>query len=212
MARTILNDHSTPKHFLAEVVNTTCYLQNIIYIRPILKKTPYELWKGRKPNISYFPPFGCQCFILNTKDNLGKFDSKCDYGIFLGYFESSKAYRVYNSRTLIVEEAIHVIFNDNKPNSTMSKVDEFFVEMKIENIVKSTAASNQDKLMSNLLMDDQPEEVREPIGSLLRKHHPESRIIGDPRDKVQTRNSLKHTTLLSEIESKHIDDAMSDEY
>jgi len=66
--------------------------------------------------------------------------------------------------------------------------------------------------VSNTLVDDQPEEVREPTEHLLRKHHPESRIIGDPKDKVQTRNSLKHTTLLSGTEPKHIDDAMSDEH
>jgi len=37
-------------------------------------------------------------------------------------------------------------------------------------------------------------------------------IICDPMDKVQIRNSFKNTTLISEIERKHIDDAMSDEY
>ena len=46
MARTMLNDSSSPKHFLAKVVSIICYLQNKIYIRPIIKKTPYELWKG----------------------------------------------------------------------------------------------------------------------------------------------------------------------
>jgi len=45
MARTMLNDNSSPKHLWAEAVNIACYLQNKIYIRPILKKTPYELWK-----------------------------------------------------------------------------------------------------------------------------------------------------------------------
>ena len=51
-------------------------------IRPILKKTPYELWKGRKSNISYFHTFGCTCYVLNNcKDNLGKFDSKSDKAI-----------------------------------------------------------------------------------------------------------------------------------
>ena len=70
----MLSHNSTPKHFWAEAVNTACYLQNKIYIKPTLKKTHYELWKGQKPNISYFHPFGCRCFILNTKDNLGEFD------------------------------------------------------------------------------------------------------------------------------------------
>jgi len=40
--RTMLNDHSTPKHFWDKVVNTTCYLQNIIYIRPILKMSVFH--------------------------------------------------------------------------------------------------------------------------------------------------------------------------
>jgi len=44
----MLNHNLTPKHFWAKTGNTTCYLQNIIYIRPILKKNPYELWKGQK--------------------------------------------------------------------------------------------------------------------------------------------------------------------
>jgi len=68
MARTMIFENSIPKHFWAEVINTTCYVQNRILIRPILNKTPYKLWKGRKPNISYFKPFGCKCYILNTKD------------------------------------------------------------------------------------------------------------------------------------------------
>ncbi|KAI5408780.1 hypothetical protein KIW84_054569 [Lathyrus oleraceus] len=39
-------------------------------------QTPYELWKNLKPNISYFHLFGCSGFMLNTKENLRKFDSK----------------------------------------------------------------------------------------------------------------------------------------
>ena len=130
MARTMLNVHSTLKHFWAGVVNIACYLQNRTYIRLILKKTPYQLWNGQKLNISYFQPFGCQCFILNTKDNLRKFNSKCDSGILLGYSKLSNAYRVYNSRTLTVEETIHVRFNDNEPDTTMSELDESFAKMK----------------------------------------------------------------------------------
>ena len=57
-------------------------------------------------------------------------------------------------------------------------------------------------------MDDQLEKVRELTGRLLRKHHLESHIIGDPKDKVQTRNSLKHIALLLEIKPKHIDDVI----
>jgi len=90
---------------------------NRVLIRPILKLTPYEIYKGRKPNISYFKAFGCKCFILNNgKLNLGKFDPKADEGIFLDYFSTSKAYRVYNKRTLTIEESIHVAFDENIDN------------------------------------------------------------------------------------------------
>ena len=76
-------------------------------------KTPYEIWKDKKPNISYFHPFGCKVFILNNdKDNLGKFDAKSDVGIFLGYSTNRKAYKVFNSRTKVVEESIHIKFDD----------------------------------------------------------------------------------------------------
>lgn len=80
MARTMLNEHSLPKY---EAVNTACYIINHVVIRSKLENTPYELCKGRAPNIGYFKVFG-------------KFDAKFDECIFLGYSMNSKAYRVYN--------------------------------------------------------------------------------------------------------------------
>ena len=110
MTRTMLNENNLPKYFWAEAVNTSCYVLNRILLMPILKKIPYELWKNKKPNISYFKVFGCKCFILNIKENLENFDAKLDVGIFLGHSTSSKAFRVFNKRTMVVEESIHVIF------------------------------------------------------------------------------------------------------
>ena len=66
--------------------------------------------KWNQLTIHYFHVFGCKCFILNKKDNLGKFDSKIDYGVFLGYSQRSKAYRVYNNNSRKVEETMHVVF------------------------------------------------------------------------------------------------------
>ena len=92
MARTIIHENNLPNYFWAEAVNTSCYILNRVLIRSSLNKTPYELWKNKKPNISYFKVFGSKCFILIIKDNLGKFDAKSNVGIFLGYSSSSKAY------------------------------------------------------------------------------------------------------------------------
>ena len=82
----MLSDTNFPKYFWADVVNTACYIMNRNIISAILKKTPYELYKERKPNISHLHIFGCKCFVLNNgKDNLGKFDGNSDEGILLGY-------------------------------------------------------------------------------------------------------------------------------
>ena len=113
LASTILSGSSLPKYFWADAISTTCYVMNRVLIRPILKKTPYELFNGRKPNIDYLKVFGCNCYILNNgKENLGKIFEKMDNGIFLSYSLSSHAYRVYNKRLMIVEESIHVVFDE----------------------------------------------------------------------------------------------------
>ena len=95
----MIHENNLAKHFWAEAVNTACYVQNRLYIIPILEKIAYELCKGRRLNISYFHQFGCTCYILNNKVYLKKFDAKAQRGIFLGYSERSMAYRVYNSET-----------------------------------------------------------------------------------------------------------------
>ena len=103
-------------------------------MRLILKKTPYELWKNKKPNISYFKVFGCKCFILNTKDNLGKFDAKSNVGTFLGYSTSSKAFRVFN-KTMVVEESIHVIFYES--NNYFQEKESFDDDLGLETSIGS---------------------------------------------------------------------------
>ena len=56
--------------------------------------------------------FGSKCYILNDRENLGKFDAKSDEGIFLGYSTTSQAYRVFNKRTKIVMKSINVKIDD----------------------------------------------------------------------------------------------------
>ncbi|GJV44886.1 putative ribonuclease H-like domain-containing protein [Tanacetum coccineum] len=115
-ARTMLADSKLPTTFWAEAVNTDCYVQNKVLVIKPHNKTPYELFNGRPPTISFMRPFGCPVTILNTLDHLGKFDRKADEGFFIGYFVNSKAFRVCNSRTRIVEETLHITFHENKPN------------------------------------------------------------------------------------------------
>ncbi|GKC73417.1 putative ribonuclease H-like domain-containing protein [Tanacetum coccineum] len=114
-ARTMLADSKLPTTFWAEAVSTACYVQNRVLVVKPHNKTPYELFRGFKPALSFMRPFGCHVTILNTLDSLGKFDGKSDEGFFVGYSLSSKAFRVYNTRTKRVEENLHIGFLENKP-------------------------------------------------------------------------------------------------
>ncbi|GKA24574.1 ribonuclease H-like domain-containing protein, partial [Tanacetum coccineum] len=125
-ARTMLADSKLPTTFWAEAVNTACYVQNRVLVVKPHNKTPYELFHGRTPTLSFMRPFGCPVTILNTKDHLGKFDGKADEGFFVRYSLNSKAFRVFNIRTRIVEENLHIRFSENTPNVAKSGPDWLF--------------------------------------------------------------------------------------
>nr|GEU72476.1 hypothetical protein [Tanacetum cinerariifolium] len=88
--------------------------KTIVLVNKSHNKTPYELFNGRTPAIGFLKPFGCHVMILNTLDNLGKFEAKGNEGYFIGYSMSSKAFRVFNKRTKRVEENLHIEFLENK--------------------------------------------------------------------------------------------------
>nr|GEW81248.1 hypothetical protein [Tanacetum cinerariifolium] len=115
-ARTMLADSLLPIPFWAETVNTAYYVQNKVLVTKPHNKTPYELLLGRTPSIGFMRPFGCPVTILNTLDPLEKFDGKADEEFLVGYSISSKAFRVFNSRTRIVLETLHINFLENQPN------------------------------------------------------------------------------------------------
>ncbi|GJS55884.1 uncharacterized mitochondrial protein-like protein [Tanacetum coccineum] len=80
-ARTMLADSKLPTTFWVEAINTACYVQNRMLVVKPYNKTPYEVFHGRTPTLSFMRPFGCLVTILNTIDHLGKFDGKSDEGI-----------------------------------------------------------------------------------------------------------------------------------
>ncbi|GJY23571.1 putative ribonuclease H-like domain-containing protein [Tanacetum coccineum] len=141
-ARTMLADSKLPTTFWAEAVNTACYVQNRVLVVKPHNKTLYELFHGRTPTLSFMRPFGCPVTILNTIDHLGKFDGKADEGFFVGYSLNSKAFRVFNSRTRIVEENLHIRFCENTPNVVGSGPDWLFVidvqKQVIMHVIKET--------------------------------------------------------------------------
>ncbi|GJX50344.1 putative ribonuclease H-like domain-containing protein [Tanacetum coccineum] len=125
-ARTMLADSKLPTIFWAEAVNTACYVQNRVLVVKPHNKTPYELFHGRTPTLSFMRPFRCPVTILNTIYHLGRFNGKADEGFFLRYSLNSKAFRVFNSRTRIVEENLHIRFSESTTNVAGSGPDWLF--------------------------------------------------------------------------------------
>nr|GEZ56828.1 putative ribonuclease H-like domain-containing protein [Tanacetum cinerariifolium] len=125
-ARTMLTDSKLPTTFWAKAVNIACYVQNRVLVVKPHNKTPYEIFHGGTPTLSFMRPFGCHVTILNTIDHLGKFGGEVDEGFFVGYSLHSKAFRVFNSRTRIVEENLHIRFTETTPNVVGSGPDWLF--------------------------------------------------------------------------------------
>jgi transposase InsO family protein len=122
MARTMLNEYRTPDRFWAEAINTACYSINRLHLHRILKKTSYELLIGKKPNVSYFRVFGGKCFILIKRGRNSKFAPKAVEGFLLGYDSNTRAYRVFNKSTGLVEVSCDIVFDETN-GSQVEQVD-----------------------------------------------------------------------------------------
>jgi hypothetical protein len=122
MARTMLDEYKTPDRFWTEAINTACYSINQLYLHRILKKTSYELLTDKKPNVSYFRDFGSKCFILVKRGRKSKFAPKAVEGFLLGYTSNTRAYRVFNKSTGLVEVSCDIVF-DEANGSQVEQVD-----------------------------------------------------------------------------------------
>ncbi|WVZ76624.1 hypothetical protein U9M48_024581 [Paspalum notatum var. saurae] len=120
MARTMLDEHRTPRRFWAEAVNTAYYIANRIFLRAFLGKTSYKLQFGRQSSVKHLRAFGCRCFVLKKAGHLDKFESRCLDGIFLGYASSSRAFRVWILEAKQVVETCEVSFDETIPCTTLA--------------------------------------------------------------------------------------------
>jgi hypothetical protein len=112
MARTMLDEYKTFDWFWAKAVNTACHASNCLYIHKLLKKTPYELLTGNKPNVSYFRVFGSKCYVLQKRSKSSKFAPKFYKGFMLGYDSNSRAYHVFNKDSDCVKTTCDAVFDE----------------------------------------------------------------------------------------------------
>ncbi|GJQ96901.1 retrovirus-related pol polyprotein from transposon TNT 1-94 [Tanacetum coccineum] len=174
-ARTMLNGSVISKHLWTEAVRIAYYTQNKSIIVKRHDKTPYEIFKERIPDISYFHVFGCPVFIHNHKDHLGRFDAKDDDGPSGNNTEVS----VSISESLVPHVPQPHIFNQASTSSHPVPQDSWSKDQHIElvNIIgdpgegmltrsmttKLIAASASKCLFADFLSKIEPKKVSEAL-------------------------------------------------
>ena len=204
MARAMLHNKDVARNLWGEAVNTACHTVNKVYFRLGTKKIPYELWKGRKPNIKYFRIFGSTCFILKDGENMGKFDSRSDERIFLGYSSTSKAYRVYNKRTMKVMETVNVVI-DEFSNSGSEKFSEEIpkeiipfepreVQENVEQEPTSPSTPDTPSVIEDLVdlstSPDSETHEEKGLSSRIKSNHPPEVIVGSMNEHILRKRTV----------------------
>src|SRR3954469_16813332 len=113
MARALLKQRGMPAIYWGEAVATAVYILNRSPTKALDDRTPYEAWHGRKPTVSHFRVFGCLAFAKEL-GHIGKLDDRSTPGVFIGYAEGSKAYRILDPKTQRVRTARDVVFNEGR--------------------------------------------------------------------------------------------------
>jgi hypothetical protein len=99
--------------FWGEAMVTTICILNRLPTKALDGRTSYEAWHGRKPTVSHLRVFSCLVF---TKElgHIGKLDDRSTPGVFIGYAEGSKTYRILDPKTQHVCTARDIVFNEGR--------------------------------------------------------------------------------------------------
>jgi hypothetical protein len=111
MARALLNQRRMPAEFWGEVVVTAVYLQNRLPTKSLAGRTPYEAWHGRKPVVNHLRVFGCRSFVKQL-GHVDKLADQSHVGVFIGYAEGPKAYRILDPAARQLCTARDIVFDE----------------------------------------------------------------------------------------------------
>ena len=128
MARCLLIQSGLPSSFWAEAVSTANYIRNRCPTRSLDGRTPYEAWTGGVPNVSHFQEFGCNTFVLDRDSKKGKLEERGKKGIFLGYSEELKGYRVWIPEEKKIETTRDVEFLKSSTGRYENGCEDFLPE------------------------------------------------------------------------------------
>jgi len=118
----MLHDQGLPKFLWGEVANTAVYVQNRCPHQALDSKTPEEVFTGKKSDVSHFRIFGSPLYFQVPKEKRSKLEASGKKGTFVGYSETSKAYRIYVLGQREVELSHDVTFDEDASLRKISKL------------------------------------------------------------------------------------------
>ena len=151
MLNSMLVNAKLPMNLWGEALLTACHIHNRIPSRKY-KVSPYELWKKRKPNLSYLRVWGCLAFYRVPDPKRMKLGPRALKGIFVGYAENSKAYRILDSNSNVIVESRDVEFIKNKFQNDSHPLDEpktSQVDKEPTNIERTNISSSNERNQIN---------------------------------------------------------------
>jgi hypothetical protein len=110
--KTMIHDQDLPMCLWAEAAMAVVYVQNRLSHSALGFKTPEEMFTGKKPEVSHLKIFGCPVFIHIPKEKRNKLEPSGKKGIFVGYCEVSKAFRIYIPGHRHIEISRDVTFDE----------------------------------------------------------------------------------------------------
>ena len=122
--RAMLHDQDLPMYIWVKATRIVVYVQNRISHSALGNMTPKEKFTGKKPEVSLLKIFGCPVFVHIPKDKRSKLDPSGKKGVFVGYSESSKAYKVYIPGFHNIESSRDVTFDEDAAFSRSRKTQE----------------------------------------------------------------------------------------
>ena len=113
IARALLKQQGMSAKFWGEAVVTAVHLLSRSPTKSLQGKTPYEGWYGQVPAVAHLRVFGCLCFTKEL-NQVRKLDDRSRPGVFLGYADGAKAYRVYDPVARRVLVSHDVVFDEKR--------------------------------------------------------------------------------------------------
>jgi transposase InsO family protein len=181
--KAMIHDQDLPMHLWVEAARTTVYVQNKISHSALGFKTPEEMFTRKKPEVSHLKIFGCPVYLHIPKEKRTKLDPFRKKGVFVGYCEVSKAFRIYIPGYRQIEISRDVTFDEDAAFSRSRKcqLEEVYEE---EPVAPRVAEPNKEVAVT-------PDDVIPEDHDMVEPQEPPREIISHKRKPAWAREIIQ---------------------